>query len=225
MSPEQARGQILDRRTDIWSFGCVLYEMLTGQSAFGGASLSDTIANVIEREPEWAALPATLPSVLGLFLRRVRKNPKQRVHDVADVRLAIDGAFETTSRAAAEPSARPPLRLWQRPMPLAMGILALFIVAGIIAWTRMRPPQVWSLGQASRSRRGRRWPPPASIPIWRSRLTAVDSRSSRRSGEVDVPVGQSRPKSGRISPAISRSSRRICSSINRRSSSGLVSWR
>ena len=103
MSPEQARGQTLDKRTDIWSFGCVLFEMLTGRAAFGGETLSDTIANVIEREPAWAALPTDLPAVLAHALRRcVRKNPRQRVHDVVDVRLAMEGAFET---AGSQPDA------------------------------------------------------------------------------------------------------------------------
>ena len=62
MSPEQARGQAVDKRTDVWAFGCVLYEMLTGRMAFGGATLSDTIAAVIEREPDWQALPSSTPA-------------------------------------------------------------------------------------------------------------------------------------------------------------------
>ena len=62
MSPEQARGKPVDKRTDIWAFGCVLYEMLTGQAAFTGETVSDTIAAILEREPDWSALPATMPS-------------------------------------------------------------------------------------------------------------------------------------------------------------------
>ena len=66
MSPEQARGQTLDKRTDIWSFGCVLYEMLAGRGAFGGETLSDTIANVLDRQPRWEALPSPAPPAAAL---------------------------------------------------------------------------------------------------------------------------------------------------------------
>ena len=61
MSPEQARGLAVDKRTDIWAFGCVLYEMLTGRVAFAGETVSDSIAKILEREPDWSALPATTP--------------------------------------------------------------------------------------------------------------------------------------------------------------------
>ena len=138
MSPQQARGQTLDKRTDIWSFGCVLYEMLTGHAAFRGDTLSDTIANVIEREPAWAALPANLPAVLAHSLRRcVRKNPRQRVHDVADVRLAMEDAFETTVTGA--PSA-PQQGGWKRALPLALGMLLVgSVTTGLAVWSLTRP--------------------------------------------------------------------------------------
>ena len=141
MSPEQARGQTLDKRTDIWSFGCVLYEMLTGRTAFGSETLSDTIANVIEREPDWAALPADLPAVFAHSLRRcVRKNPRQRVHDVADVRLAMEDAFETTASAAFEPVVvSPQLQLWQRPVPALIVVLFVVIITGLGLWAVTRP--------------------------------------------------------------------------------------
>ena len=98
MSPEQARGKAVDKRADIWAFGAVIYEMLTGQQAFGGDDLSQTLARVIEREPDWAALGDRVPPVMTLFLRRcLDKDRRQRIHDVADVRLALDGAFETVA--------------------------------------------------------------------------------------------------------------------------------
>ena len=80
MSPEQARGKPVDKRADIWAFGCVLYEMLTGQRAFDGEDVSDTLARVIEREPDWATLPATLPPALRTLLQTL---PAERSPDSA----------------------------------------------------------------------------------------------------------------------------------------------
>jgi hypothetical protein len=95
MSPEQARGRSADKRTDIWAFGCVLYEMLAGRQAFGGAGIAETLANVIKGEPDWSALPSDTPSALRVCLRRcLQKDPDQRMRDAGDVRLMLDGAFE-----------------------------------------------------------------------------------------------------------------------------------
>ena len=104
MSPEQARGKVVDKRADIWAFGCVLYEMLTGTRAFDGDGVSETLARVIEREPDWARLPPTLPPALLTYLRRcLHKDPRQRVQAIGDVRLALEGAFETaTSQTIAD---------------------------------------------------------------------------------------------------------------------------
>jgi eukaryotic-like serine/threonine-protein kinase len=96
MSPEQARGQPVDKRADIWAFGCVLYEMLTGRVAFAGETTSDTIAAILEREPNWSALPETIPAgVHRLLLRCLDKDPKRRLRDIGDARVEI----ETTSDA------------------------------------------------------------------------------------------------------------------------------
>ena len=95
MSPEQARGKPVDKRADIWAFGCVLYEMLTGQRAFGGEDVTVTLARVVEREPDFDALPRSVPPRVRQALRVcLRKDPKQRVGDIRDVRLALEGAFE-----------------------------------------------------------------------------------------------------------------------------------
>jgi serine/threonine protein kinase len=97
MSPEQARGRPVDIRTDIWAFGCVLYEMLTGAQAFGGDDVGNVLANVIKGEPDWTALPADTPRRLRVCLRRcLQKDQGKRFHHVADVRLALEGAFELT---------------------------------------------------------------------------------------------------------------------------------
>jgi len=94
MSPEQARGQPVDKRADIWAFGCVLYEMLTGRLAFPGQTVSDVIAAILEREPDWSVLPtATPPAVRELLRRCFEKDPKQRLRDIGDARFNL----ETTS--------------------------------------------------------------------------------------------------------------------------------
>jgi tetratricopeptide (TPR) repeat protein len=91
MSPEQARGLDVDARTDIWAFGCVLFEMVTGRAAFARGTVTDTLAAVIEREPQWDLLPTTTaPAVLRLLHRCLEKDPNRRLHAMADVRLELD---------------------------------------------------------------------------------------------------------------------------------------
>jgi hypothetical protein len=91
MSPEQARGKPLDKRTDIWSFGCIVLEMLTGQAAFAGETLSDTLARILEREPDWQALPPQVPHQGRELVRRcLQKDPNVRLHDIADARVQLD---------------------------------------------------------------------------------------------------------------------------------------
>jgi Tol biopolymer transport system component len=98
MAPKQARGKPVDKRADIWAFGCVLYEMLTGQRAFGGEDVTVTLSRVVEREPDLDALPANVPPRIRQALRLcLRKDPKQRAHDIADIRMALEGAFETVA--------------------------------------------------------------------------------------------------------------------------------
>src|SRR5262245_30470360 len=95
MAPEQARGKLVDRRADIWAFGAVLYEMLTGRRAFGGDDATDVIASVLIREPDWTALPDSTPPPLRRLLRRcLQKEPGRRLHHIADARLDLDEAVE-----------------------------------------------------------------------------------------------------------------------------------
>ena len=91
MSPEQAKGYPADRRSDMWAFGCVLYEMLTGRRTFGGDSLSDTIAAVLRGEPDWRSLPDDTPVRIRVLLKRcLQKDSRQRIHHAADVRIELE---------------------------------------------------------------------------------------------------------------------------------------
>ena len=107
MSPEQARGKAVDKRTDIWAFGCVLYEMLTGQRAFGGDEITDVLAFIITKEPDRAALPRTTPAALYTLLNRfLAKDRRKRLADIADARLDIDEALSQLSQPVAADAGR-----------------------------------------------------------------------------------------------------------------------
>jgi eukaryotic-like serine/threonine-protein kinase len=148
MSPEQARGKVVDKRTDIWAFGCVVYELLTGRKAFGGETVSDTIAVILEREPDWSALPRTTPSTIRRLLQRcLEKDPKRRLHDIADARLEIDDAAREVPSVAERgsiESQRPALRsrtVWAL-AGAAVVLVALGAAAGVVWWpVRATPPR------------------------------------------------------------------------------------
>jgi serine/threonine protein kinase/Tol biopolymer transport system component len=138
MSPEQARGRLVDKRTDVWAFGCVLYEMLSGRRAFDGEDVSDVIGAVIHREPDWSALPASIPSTSRLVLQRcLEKDPKRRLRDIGDVRLALDGAFETGGApAGSSPSGRS--RRGMAALTAAVALVA-SVATGVGVWSLARP--------------------------------------------------------------------------------------
>ena len=118
MSPEQARGQPVDKRTDIWAFGCVLFEMLTGSAAFARETITDTIVAVVGAEPEWKALPADAPGgIRRLLTRCLQKDARRRLHDIADARIEIEDAMAMP----AEPAPVPPRR-WFRPALVALSL-------------------------------------------------------------------------------------------------------
>src|SRR5207253_10206602 len=103
MSPEQARGQAVDKRTDIWAFGCVLFEMLTGQRAFDGATTTDIIASIIKTEPDWKRLPGPASSRTRSLLRHcLQKDPKRRLHEIADARFEIDEILAEAPAASSD---------------------------------------------------------------------------------------------------------------------------
>jgi len=138
MSPEQARGQPVDKRTDIWAFGCVLYEMLAGRRAFAGGSLTDTLAHVIEREPDWRAVPETTPDVVRRLLERcLRKDVRQRLRDIADARLEIDDAIAArTAPADSTPGVSDRRRRGRSRRWAPIGWIAAIVLASAvgIAW-------------------------------------------------------------------------------------------
>ncbi len=135
MSPEQALGKPVDKRTDIWAFGCVLYEMLTGVRAFAGDEVSDTLAFVITKEPAWSALPASTPASIRRMLRRcLAKDRHQRLSDIADARLEI---AEVGAEQVAEVSSTP------KPFSRPKIALAFASVLALAVWIAISPWAPW----------------------------------------------------------------------------------
>ena len=128
MSPEQARGQLVDKRTDVWAFGCVLYEMLTGGKAYDRESVADTVAAILEREPDWSALPSSTPRGVQRLLRRcLEKSRSRRLRDIADARLDLDDTGD--ARESTQPRVgfrREPLA-WALATALALAVVVMAI--------------------------------------------------------------------------------------------------
>lgn len=143
MSPEQARGQILDQRTDIWAFGCILFEMLTGRAAFGCDTPSDTIVAILTRDPEWSRLPGEVSGSVRRLLRRLLvKDPQHRLRDIGDARIEIEdsliAAAEPAGASAGEHGAARTTR--RNRVSLAGGIIAVAALAAAAAWTLKPSP-------------------------------------------------------------------------------------
>ncbi len=141
MSPEQARGKPTDRRTDIWSFGCVLYESLTGVSEFRGETMSDSIGAILHKSPDWSSLPADLPATVNWLLRRcLTKDRDNRLHDIADARIELEQAIidpeaaGVLARGAVAPATASKHRwLWPAAVPVLM------LMAAVSAWWSKTP--------------------------------------------------------------------------------------
>jgi serine/threonine-protein kinase len=141
MAPEQARGKAIDKRADIWAFGCVLFEMLTARRVFEGDDISSTLAAVLKSDPEWSALPSAAPASLRrLLIRCFQKDPKKRLRDIGEARFAID---EMLNGVAIEAAPLVPVRgasWWPRlGIPLAT-LLVGSVVTGVAVWLAARSP-------------------------------------------------------------------------------------
>jgi hypothetical protein len=127
MSPEQARGKTVDKRADVWAFGAVVYEMISGRAAFPGDTTTDILAAVVTRDPDWAALPATTPtSIRRLLARCLDKDPKRRLRDIGDAQLELE--FDETT---ASPAGRQRSRLWQAAPWIAASVLAVALAVSL----------------------------------------------------------------------------------------------
>ena len=158
MSPEQARGKGVDKRADIWAFGAVPLEILTGQRAFAADDLSMTLAAVMLKDPVWAALPpATSPGVQQLLRRCLVKDPRQRIRDMGDVRLALENVNDP---APAADNRQPPALVWAA----ALTAIVSLAVAGFATFAL--------------------WNRPTTMPQTSTRLTIA--RASRRAREAAV---------------------------------------
>jgi serine/threonine-protein kinase len=166
MSPEQARGKMVDKRVDVWAFGCVVYEMLAGKRAFAGDDISETIARVIEREPDWDALAAAAPrSVLRVVQRCLQKDPQNRIRDLGDVRLELRDAL---AEVGQPPVAAGSVALGRRGIVALAAMLVVGAALGVL---------------------GARWMLPQLTGVSASR--AVASSGPRLSTEINLPADAS----------------------------------
>ena len=147
MSPEQARGRPVDKRGDIWAFGVVFYEMLTGRRAFEGDDISITLASVLKEDVKWQALPADLPASLRRLLRRcLEKDPRRRLSAMGDARLELDDAGSPTDREGAHaptPAVAAVVPLWRRALPWAVaGVSGVALISSLVVWSPWRSAPV-----------------------------------------------------------------------------------
>ena len=141
MSPEQAKGRAADKRADVWAFGVIVFEMLTGQRLFTGDTISDTLASVLKTEPDWRTLPAATPAAVRRLLRRcLEKDPKRRLQAIGEARVQIEDVLagvREDPNAIATTVATP---IWRRALPWSVaGALAVGLVLVLVLWAPWRP--------------------------------------------------------------------------------------
>jgi serine/threonine-protein kinase len=176
MSPEQAKGRPADKRSDVWAFGCVLYEMLTGKRAFDGDDVSDTLAAVLRGEPDWSALPSDTPTALRTLLRRsLQKDRTRRLPDIGVARLEIDEARSNVSAGtAAAPTIEPNSMRARRSLTLMTVTIAAAALSALVVWSLMRTP-------------------PTSVPVSRLLLGVGPAERLLSGFPLDPSMGQGRP--------------------------------
>jgi eukaryotic-like serine/threonine-protein kinase len=223
MSPEQARGKAVDRRTDVWAFGAVLYEMLAGRKAFGGETVSDTLAAVLKTDPDWSALPADTPAGVRRLLRRcIERDPKKRLHDIADARIEIEEKDEAPAPAVPRAS---------RPWLLGAVALAAAGLAALATW-RLAPgraaaasaPVVTNLARLTRDIGRSDWPswsPDGTFLAYASDRTGNSEIYVRR-GEGGHDVAITNDPSEDIQPAFSPDGASVAFVSTRSSETGLI---
>jgi serine/threonine protein kinase/sugar lactone lactonase YvrE len=232
MSPEQARGKVVDRRADIWSFGCVLYETLTGRKAFEGETVSDVMASVLMREPDWSALPAGTSSRIRNLLRRcLQKDPGRRLHDIADARLELEDATEEPPATSAPPETiRPPRRNRWLAFAATAAVSAGLAALAVWLWRAPRgsaavgPPHVVRLARLTHPTSRTEW------PSWSPDGTLLAYSSDRsgnfeiyvRRGETGQDVNVTNDPGQDIQPAFSPDGNSIAFVSTRASRTGLI---
>ena len=170
MSPEQAKGKAVDRRADIWAFGCVLYEMLTGKMAFSGETVTDTLAAVIMKDPDWSQLPAATPIRVRVLLQRcLQKDPKQRLRDIGDARISL----ERSSRRRAGAIARWYCTRFTAPLAADDSRRR----ERLAIWCSNREPDSWSLK-----------PSPSPQPVTRTVITLPPGQRLAGFGDLALAI-------------------------------------
>ncbi len=170
MSPEQVRGAPCDRRVDVWSFGCVLYETLTSRKAFGRETIADTLAAIIERDPNWEELPPSTPPAVRALLRRcLQKDPERRMRDMGDARIEIEEALREPDEALREPGGKLPGAATETSSVASRG--------RAIPWSASAAIIV--LGAAA-----------AAVAIWQLMPRATPERLPLRSLEITLPANE-----------------------------------
>jgi len=146
MSPEQAKGKSVDRRADIWSFGCVLFEMLTGKNTFSSETVTETLAAVVLKVPDWSRLPESMPSSIRQLLDRcLKKDPRQRLQAIGDARITIEEALDRNRKEERSEESRAPRQFqWLPVLPWLFAIL----LAGGLAWSHLFPKPGLDRGSA-----------------------------------------------------------------------------
>ncbi|MCP4259282.1 MAG: protein kinase [Planctomycetes bacterium] len=140
MSPEQARGKSTDHRTDIWSFGCIIYQMLTGHSPFESDTATDTMARIIERQPDWELLPNETPENIRVLLRRcLEKDPERRLGNIADAAIEIRETLNLPATTTASKPAAPVRTLWRWVMAIGFVLVAIVVGLKIGRWREQLP--------------------------------------------------------------------------------------